>query len=343
MNKREYSKLVRRHPGTDYATVVRGLAALAVMGVHASAVYPLSQFSESVGFGDSLVINLGNLGAAGPAAFFITSGFVLSIVWERQKKYGFKRWLIRRYLRLTPLYFIALGYCLITNPSFTFSDLVLRLLYLDAFHQPLFLRDPLGILWTISIEFWLSLCIPVLVFLFRSVKYPEVTLLTTFVITLVSPTILIELGLGESMAQKSLPSALFCFAVGSYLSTFGESAESTKVFGLFLVFSLGFTLMYLWGGYMGAWWVTILLTTAYLGYKRTQVSKFSPPNPLLIWLGTICYGVYLLHILVIENLGSWSANWGFYLSLPPVLILASLSWVLIEDPIGGLFRPRAQK
>lgn len=248
LNKHRHTKWMRRHPGTDYATVVRGLAALAVMGVHANAIYPLSQISKYLGFGNTFVMNLGNLGAAGPAAFFITSGFVLSIVWERQKKYGFKRWLVRRYLRLTPLYLIVLVYCLITNPTFTFLDLALRLLYLDAFHQPLFLRDPLGILWTISIEFWLSLCIPVLVFLFRSAKRPEIPLIATLVFTLISPTILIELGLGESMAQKSLPSALFCFAIGSYLSTFKESAESSRAFGMFLVFSLGFVLMYLWGG-----------------------------------------------------------------------------------------------
>jgi peptidoglycan/LPS O-acetylase OafA/YrhL len=113
----------------------------------------------------------------------------------------------------------------------------------------------------------------------------------------------------------------------------------SKVFKLLIVFSLGFTGMYLRSGYMGAWWVTILLTTSFLGYFRTQTNN-PRTNPALIWLGTICYGVYLIHPLVLGYFatGGALANWAFYLALAPVLLLASVSWILIEKPFSGIFR-----
>lgn len=242
------SNVVVRHPGTDYATAVRGLAALAVLAVHAGAAYPLFELSKRLDFGTEIVSNLSDFGSAGPAAFFITSGFVLSLVWERQKSFGLKKWIIRRYLRLTPLYVLVLLWCMASGLTLSFSDLIYRMLYLDAFNEALFLRDPIGVFWTISVEFWLSLFIPLFVHLFRSVRRPEFVLFAAFVCSNMGPVVLIKLGLDDLMAWKSILSAVFCFAVGSYLSTLKKSDESAQVFKMFIVFAFGFLLMYLWGG-----------------------------------------------------------------------------------------------
>lgn len=331
------SRLIYRHSGTDYATMIRGLAALAVLGVHGGGIYPFLQLASKIGFGEELAKNFSNLGNAGPAAFFITSGFVLSLVWEKQCLSGYRKYAIRRYLRLTPLYLVVLMYCLVVFPEFTLSDLFFRLLYLDAFNESLFLRAPIGILWTIAIEFWLSLCIPLFIIIFRKIGHPEMVLLCAFLVSALGPVVLISFGLGDLMAWKSIPSSVFCFILGSYLSTIQKSRESAKVFKLILVFSLGFMCMYLWNGFMGAWWLIILLTASYLGYRRSRLEVTGTPS-FLIWLGTICYGVYLLHPIVLAHIGSQSASWAFYIALIPVLLLASFSWVFIEKPFSGLFR-----
>lgn len=336
-------RLVQQHEGTDYATGIRGLAALAVLSVHAGAVWPLMKISERVGFGKEITSNLNNFGSAGPAAFFITSGFVLSLVWERQSGFGYKKWILRRYLRLTPLYAFVLYYCMVSSFNLSLVDVICRLLYLDAFNEKLFLRDPIGVLWTVSLEFWLSLFVPLFVYLFRSAKRPELVLLSAFICSLIGPITLMNLGLGELMAGKSIPSGVFCFALGSYISTLKKSNESAEVFRLFMIFAFGFFLMYLWGGYMGPWWISILLTTSYLGFKRTQIADSSSTNPVLLWLGTICYGVYLLHMPVLSSLPEWAVNWAFYVSLPPVLFLASISWLLIERPGSRLFRSHTSR
>ena len=338
MNSRLLSDLIFRHPGTDYATVIRGFAALAVLGVHGGFVYPLVQISEDFGFGREIFVNLGNLGSAGPAAFFITSGFVLSLVWNKQKENGFKNWVIRRYLRLTPLYLIILIVCALQGSEISFLDFLLRMLYLNAFYEPLFNRAPIGVLWTLAIEFWLSLMIPILVLVFQKVRRPEFVLFITFIVSSLGPVLLIQLGVGDLMAWKSLLASVFCFAVGSYLTTFEKSEQTARAFRLLLVISVGFTLMYLWGDNLGAWWVTILVTSSYLGYRRTSEVISKPSNPFLVWLGTICYGVYLTHMPVLAALGTWGSNWAFYLALVPVLLLSSLTWLLIEKPISRFGR-----
>jgi len=343
MRSKFFSELIFRHPGTDYATVIRGLAALAVLGTHGGGVLPLIELSEFLGFGGDVIQNLGNLGSAGPAAFFITSGFVLSLVWKKQNKNGFKKWVIRRYLRLTPLYLVILVVCILQGTNISTLDFLLRMLYLDAFYEPLFNRAPLGVLWTLAIEFWLSLLIPFFVFVFQKLRRPELFLVLTFLASSLGPVFLMKFGVGDLMAWKSLLSSVFCFAVGSYLSTIEKSEHASRAFRLMIVFSIGFTLLYMWDGYMGSWWVTILFTSSYLGYRATSEVNSKPSNGLLVWLGTICYGVYLTHMPVLASFGSWGSNWTFYLALLPVLFLSSLSWLFIEKPISRLYKHNTQK
>ncbi len=336
--------IAKRHPGSEYATQVRGLAALAVFGVHAQVLAPILNHPRLGGGLERVITNLANFGSAGPAAFFITSGFVLTLVWERTKKNGFIFYFLRRYIRLMPLYSIALVYFYSSGEFFKdtdqVKDFVLRILFLDTFNERLFLTSPNDILWTISIEFWVSLCIPFFVYVFKETRCGEFFLLACFLISVGSPMVLIHLGVDNSMAHKSLPSTLFCFAVGSYISLQAKSKEAAKTYSLILILGVGFAAMYVWGGYMGQWWVTILITFGYLGKKRTSAERVtnSIPSGMFIWLGTICYGVYLFHPIFIGLLIAKSGDWVFYWALPPVLAASTISWMIVERPLIGMFR-----
>jgi peptidoglycan/LPS O-acetylase OafA/YrhL len=220
-------------------------------------------------------------------------------------------------------------------------------LYLDSFNQNLFLTSPNDVLWTISIEFWMSLCIPFFVYVFKETKFGLHFLFLCLLISISSPSILVYFGSDSSMAHKSLPSALFCFAVGSFISLQEKSEEASKTYSLILILGLGFTAMYLWGGYMGQWWVVILLTCGYLGKKKTALehapSTAPPGSAVVIWLGTICYGVYLLHPIFIGLLSVNSGDWLFYQALIPVLAGSTLSWVALEKPMTSFFRTKKPK
>jgi hypothetical protein len=51
LSRRMFNDIVKRHPGSDYATQVRGLAALAVFAVHAEALAPILNNSHMGGGG----------------------------------------------------------------------------------------------------------------------------------------------------------------------------------------------------------------------------------------------------------------------------------------------------
>jgi peptidoglycan/LPS O-acetylase OafA/YrhL len=251
---------------------------------------------------------------------------------------------VRRYLRLTPLYSIVLIYFYVTEEKFNntlqIKDFVFRILYLDSFKQSLFFSSPSDIFWTISIEFWLSLLIPLFVYVFKETKLGELFLLSCFLVSVGSPIALVYFGVDIAMANKSLPSALFCFAVGSFISLQSQSEEASKAYSLILILGIGFAAMYLWGGFMGQWWVTVILTCGYLGKMRTGSRKLTTSVSwgIWIWLGTICYGVYLLHSVFIDLLSAKSGDWLFYWALFPVLALATISWIAVEKPFNNLLR-----
>jgi peptidoglycan/LPS O-acetylase OafA/YrhL len=155
------------HPKTNFATTLRGLAAISVVALHAGIQRPLTESSFFPDSGIGFVNRVVELGSAGPAVFFVSSGFVLSLVWQKSQTRGYAHFALRRFLRLTPLYFVVLFYLLIFQDLELF-DLILRIMYLDAFLPQLFSRDPIGVLWTISVEFWCSLLVPFLVPLLKS-------------------------------------------------------------------------------------------------------------------------------------------------------------------------------
>lgn len=324
------SGLITNFPSTNYATSLRGLAAVSVVAIHAGAARPLlesSTISEIFGGGITRFVELG---AAGPAVFFICSGFVLSLVWQKSRNLGFISFSLRRFLRLSPLYFIVLSYLYILG-SLELSDFALRMLFLDAFLPAVFARDPIGILWTLSVEFWCSLLVPLFVITLRS-KFKLIWLTFYFFISVFSPKLLIELGSTELMAYKSIPSAVFCFAIGVYLSGLNPSSGEGEGFKIMTVFSIGFLFMYLAGGYMGAWWISILLTVSFLGYRRTKLIQ-PKSNPFMLFLGTICYGIYLLHIPILARVLELSSTFAFYLTFPVTLVAAAISWKFVERPI----------
>ena len=47
--RKVFNMVVKRHPGSDYATQVRGLAAVAVFGVHANVLAPILNESRMRG------------------------------------------------------------------------------------------------------------------------------------------------------------------------------------------------------------------------------------------------------------------------------------------------------
>lgn len=89
----------------DGLDALRGLLALAVAAYHLSVwcgVYPS---------GSQPNMALAKLGNFGVSAFFLLSGFLLFRLspWEKVAKDGVRRFWLKRFLRLAPLYYLAVG------------------------------------------------------------------------------------------------------------------------------------------------------------------------------------------------------------------------------------------
>ena len=91
-----------RMPGLD---VLRGLLALAV------ATYHLSVWTELFPTGSRANMAVSKLGNFGVSTFFVLSGFLLFrfTPWEKLRREGFARFYLRRWLRLAPVFYLAVG------------------------------------------------------------------------------------------------------------------------------------------------------------------------------------------------------------------------------------------
>jgi peptidoglycan/LPS O-acetylase OafA/YrhL len=321
------SNSIKQNPGTDFATSIRAIAAISVFIAHAGVLQMLGDNFPS--YISVIAKGITMLLAMGPVAFFISSGFVLTLSYKASNKNYFN-YALRRYLRLTPLYFMVLFWLYLAK-ELSLEDLILRLFYLDAFYPPLFNRDPIGILWTISIEFWCALLIPVFIFLFKSIN-PFICLCLFFIFSTLGPEILIRLGIESLQAYKSIVSSIFYFALGVFLTSIKKTAANNNIWALVLTFSLSLTLSTIYSQIISPWWAICLLTTSYIGYEFSK-SKIKNTNFLLLYLGNICYGIYLFHVPIIGYISELvPSEIVFAISFPLVVTISVIAWKYIESP-----------
>lgn len=149
----------KNHP-TAYFDGIRGIAVLIVW------------FSHTSGRGQSLSewLSFQGIGHIGVMLFFVLSGYLLSLPFETGRSFSFKNYLIRRFLRIAPLYYLlvtaVIVYQLITGLVHT------KYLHitegLEGFVKHILFLKGDGIFWTIPAEFMFYLVLPfVAIFLLK--------------------------------------------------------------------------------------------------------------------------------------------------------------------------------
>ncbi len=325
---------IRRNPGTNFATSIRGISALMVFAVHTGAFEPVQNFA-TVAF----LVNLKILASMAPVAFFVASGYVLAFQYSKSR--GILHFCIRRYLRLTPLYLCVLVF-LFGKQEISLTEILYRIFYLDAFNSQLFLSDPYGIFWTIAIEFWCSLLIPLLIFGF-SKKFKYFILSLTAIISLLGPYLLVFAGINPQHAFKSILVGVFPFAVGVFFAQSTSNNMTKKICLTSMILSFFMSLIYIFFGgqtnleFLSPWWVVSVFVSSFVGYSHNKHAKLKSSSTLL-YLGTICYGIYLTHIPVYNFLTKFFESNIFLISLIPVLVLSSSTYILIEYPFTRIFK-----
>jgi peptidoglycan/LPS O-acetylase OafA/YrhL len=305
------------------------------------------------------------LGHAGVQLFFVLSGFLITGILLRcrefhDSKFCLRAFYIRRFLRIFPLFYaiLFLGYILKIHPIP--ETILWHLSYLSNiyFFKVQEWSGCLSHFWSLAVEEQFYLIWPTVILFIPRKTIPFVIILTILIgfvsrygLAYIFPDVehfmvlptsaLVSLGLGAALACERgkiiSPKLKFllrfgfpAFVILFMLSLFDAILPVHSLLQYFALM-LGFT------------W---LVDKASLGFKGTFGRILN--NPVLIYLGSISYGLYVLHnfarvpvVMFSEIVGMPFLQEGIaeiILKLLFTVVGASLSWHLFESPINNLKR-----
>ncbi|MGA0558489.1 acyltransferase family protein [Larkinella sp. VNQ87] len=323
---------------------------------------------------DTLINQLPN-GSIGVTLFFVLSGFLITQILIQNRNQiltgrtthseVYKNFIIRRALRIFPIYYLFITFVYRFLPETSDISNHPAYYYLYGYnillHQTGNWADLLSPLWSLSVEEQFY------------IVWPSVILLTPRAQLRIVIIFTILLGLGSRLwwafngnSQGVLtPTCLDAFGIGALWSyVVVEQPEQIPAFKRQVLWA---TLLALAG------FIFILIqpgTSFFKTFQRTVLAVLSLyfvvhaslgfrglmgrilMNPALIYMGKISYGLYLYHMIVSGHLTGTVLNklsrfspislhnpWIHLVSsFVLLMIVASLSWFLIEKPINQLKR-----
>lgn len=322
---------------------LRGLAAVWVFISHAVLIAELPR-------------SILNNGSWGVDLFVVLSGFVITLlIIKRPEPYG--GYLFRRFMRLYPLYLIALALGLATyhlygpvigeswfgtpardnffqRGAVIAANLPTHLaLHLTMLHGavpdalvPLAALAISGPLWSISLEWQFYLIAPLLIWAL-DVRQPNRRLiaLATFFGTLVAAWVARKVW--DADVPSFLPLRLPLFAAGILCGVLWERARSASSAAIVTALAVGVAILALRDFAFAplALWSLIYWAAAVAGRSKAA----APLNNVVLlaplsWLGERSYGIYVLHMPIMLAIANWliapnAVRWG-----QPFTILALL-------------------
>ncbi|MEO9531506.1 MAG: acyltransferase [Crocinitomicaceae bacterium] len=349
---------------------LRFIAALSVFLFHFSAdmkaVYPV--FTEHA-LGKA-ILSIFEKGSLGVNFFFVLSGFLITYLILHEVKhrgaFALGKFLIRRTVRIWPLYFIVVLIGFVLFPAIipgyeTNHDPVMYLFFLANFDEIYngmadsvnFLTSP----WSVAVEeqfylFWgillliwskisklklpaIIIMLYVLSFIFRAVHWEEERLIYyhTFAVcqdiltgSFVAWSLFHEKKWINSLQNIKTPAVLGIYVLGFILCVL-----KNKVFFGELIVIERFVL--------SLFFAFIVLDQIRGKHSVLKMGKYKTFN----YLGKISYGLYMYHLVVMYLLFNWMNSWGAHgywlvpiyliLSFGATVTIASCSYHLIEKPL----------
>ncbi|MEV1289418.1 acyltransferase [Micromonospora sp. NPDC049679] len=351
---------------------LRMVGALAVVGTHVGFMTGTTTGTAWGGWTARLDV--------GVAIFFVLSGFLLfrpyayaAAVRQPRPKTG--RYLWRRALRILPAYWVAVVACMTLLPANASSSLEnwVRHLTLTQIYAPLQLRPGLGQSWSLATEAAFYLALPLFAIFALGRRWrPVRTMLVT------TSTLLVTAGWVAAMAMGDISRALPTLWLPAYAAWFGGGMALAAAHVALrtgtapprwqVLDTLGAAPLACWAIalallavattplagprflveptaaqfgikqllYLGIA-VLILISLAFGPATRTKAVFSTAP---VRWLGTISYGLFLWHMLVLELiylLGDRQPFTGglpstFAMTLGGGLVLATISYYAVERP-----------
>lgn len=337
---------------------VRGVAVLLVFVFHFYVMAKMTGFSVA-GLDLSMIVQAGHIGLS---MFFVLSGFLIfrSLYMHGVNWQYFKR----RFLRITPIYYVAFAVCVIfLEPGLLVSwegwwNILSHVFFIQSFDPQTYVGvNP--VLWSLSVEMIFYLFLP-LFFLVTKKR---------------------DWKMWAGFGLMILASFVFRYYISQYYGAWDSQQRiiytenfigrldqfAVGMMGSFLVLKYGESRIFKWcsaplmiAGILGAWWgmsvfaklgggfrevafyqlflhaIVGLATAAFLvGLAGAHKwVKMVIGNPVMEFVGLISYSFYIWHVVVTQQIIGldMGLKMKFLVSFGAVLALSTITYFLVERP-----------
>lgn len=344
---------------------LRAIAACLVIWLHVAEIF--SQLGNQASSWLHTVPATLDFGRTGVLVFFLISGFLIPSSLKGERVEGLRKFAIRRFFRLYPLYWISIPLSFVTmwwlyDRQADWQTLVFNLTMIQ---HKLGYQDISGLYWTLKIELYFYL-ICALLFALKLLDRERVIL--SAVLLIIPVHLLLKIGGGKNIDMMVLPahdvafiSMMFLGAVIRRLVDGRLSSPGRIILGalcLLVCLSLPMVPLHEYAVSGGVSTATARLLLPYpiaLGIFLLFVLRNMSWRPLS-WLGEISYSLYLMHPVVFYTL-YWAilqtdeASWLRQLSLPVYIVFVfaaiitccALTYRFIEVPMIALGQRLSRK
>lgn len=307
--------------------MLRGIAAMSVCIFHFSNGNP-NYFPNHYWLKE-----MGSVGWAGVQIFFVISGFIIpySLFMSKYRFADYKFFLLKRIARIEPPYFFAILTCILLNYistlspyfkgepfSLDFFNIALHIGYLNAFFNQNWINPSF---WTLAIEFQFYLLIALIFpLLIHKKVWLRFLILGLF---LISTFLFKNGGLIFGFSPYFILGILIFYEKASLLPT--KYCIALNLLVLALIYHTNGIVPFLFS-------LFACLTLLF-------VNSFS--NKYLLFLGTISYSIYLIHVPIGGRIINFSMNFVksndarsfvVFFTIVVVIIVSYLFYRLIEKP-----------
>jgi peptidoglycan/LPS O-acetylase OafA/YrhL len=308
---------------------------------------------------DPLFLPIKKNGNLGVSYFFLISGVIMSLVYSSKVKLSkafFRDFYIIRLSRVYPIYLFSLFVIIIFTKYFwgsqlELSEILLSLLLIQSWvpGKELALNFP-G--WSLSVEIFFYLFFPFLILFFRKIGNHK-SYIVSFVVWLITQGIFVCYFTEGSHLLYNPIMHSGTFIIGAAFGIFLKSNADRLTFippNIWAVLLVLSTLSFLAILYEAPAWLSLshngllsplfLVMTISLCLDRKTIGR-AFKMPFFTFLGNISYGIYIYqypakiftsYINDKFGLRNWS-TYHFYYFLAILLIIASLSFIVLENPI----------
>jgi peptidoglycan/LPS O-acetylase OafA/YrhL len=307
---------------------LRGIAALTVMLGHFRILLPepIASFP------------LFDIFPRGVQLFYILSGYVMYWLYARAilEPGRYAQFLTKRYFRIAPLFYLVVLLCVLAAgrpPDWT--NLVSHLLILPFGFHPDYVNGIIGVEWSIYVEFWFYMLLPVLVLLYR--RFGMGLLLATVAIAAVQTTIgylFTDIPLRTHLYNQ--PTAQLCFFILGIVLAEHRDALGGAIWSLIAGVALLAlaVLPFLSSAFTIQWAASFVLFGLLIaGWRQLPVPAVLRRG--LAYLGTISYSLYLLHTPLLraaETLGLPVGLLSFVAMTAAAILASHITERLVERP-----------